>query len=121
MWHLGQTACKWHALHSCQTPAVGNVRRNFPVNPQTASIEAEWTGAVPSGAVLHDVPYGTFGATPYAAHGVSRTGMYIDSTDGVYYFTSTDSTKLLLTSNNFATSVTVATGDFKYLVMFSNP
>jgi hypothetical protein len=107
-------------LASCQTPAAGNIRRNFPIDPVTGSLEAEYIGQVPSGAVLHDVGYGVFGATPYAAQGVGNTGMYIDVTEGTYYFTNTDSLNLRLTSNGFVTNAVIGTGDFQYLTVFSN-
>jgi hypothetical protein len=70
--------------------------------------------------VLHDVGYGVFGATPYAAQGVGNTGMYIDVTEGTYYFTNTDSLNLRLTSNGFVTNAVIGTGDFQYLTVFSN-
>ena len=113
-------------LASCVAPAVGNTRRNFPINPLTGELMAEYTGAVPAGAVWHDVGYGTFGDTPYVNFGVSAKGRHIDVPNvGTYYFTDTDGVNLRLTKDGFATNKIIATcaniGCFQYLVTFSNP
>lgn len=114
-------------LVSCQTPAVGNTRRNFPVNPLTGTVEAEWTGTVPAGAVLHDVGYGTFGNTPYASHDIGLVGMYLKVNGSLVFFTNTNSKNIrVITDANTSTadwvaaSAVIANGDYKYLVMFSN-
>lgn len=105
-------------LASCLTPGAGNTRRNFPINPATKELMAEWTGAVPAGATLRSVPYGTFGATPYAAQGIGLQGMYVDLPGGaVLHFTNTDD-KLRLTTNNFATDPVVNAGSHNYIVRF---
>lgn len=112
-------------LASCQTPAVGNTRRNFPINPVTGSVEAEWTGAVPAGAVLHDVPYNT-GVNPYVSHGIGYVGSYLKVTGGVIYFSVTEKKMYFVKAADMAAvdwatvSNVLATGDYQYLVMFSN-
>ena len=113
-------------LASCVTRFVGNTRRNFPINPLTGELMAEYTGVVPAGAVWHDVGYGAFDDTPYAAFGVNQKGMYIDVPSmGTYYVTSTDRVNLRLTKDGFATNKIIATcaniGCFQYLTTFSNP
>ena len=109
-------------LASCVAPAVGNTRRNFPINPLTGELMAEYTGAVPAGAVWHDVGYGTFGDTPYVNFGVSAKGRYIDVPNvGTYYIPDATSVNLLLTIDSFATSKVIHIGDHKFLATFSNP
>lgn len=56
-------------LVTCVTPAVGNTRRNFPVNPLTGAVMGEYTAVVPAGAVARDVGYGTFGDSPMRSLG----------------------------------------------------
>ena len=114
-------------LGSCQTTAVGNTRRNFPINPVTGAMEAEWTGVVPTGAVAHGISYGTFGNTPYASHSISRVGKYLKVNGGLIYFTDSDTTHLRfikdadMPATDWTTASTViATGDYQYLTMFSN-
>ena len=113
-------------LVSCQTPGTkgGNLRRNFPIDPDKKSMEAEYLGMVPDGAVLRDVGYGTFGDTPYAAFGVGNKGMYLDATEGTYYILNDDMVNLRLTSDRFLTNKVVASCPgiqcFKYLVVLSN-
>ena len=113
-------------LVSCQTPGTkgGNLRRNFPIDPDKKSMEAEYLGMVPEGAVLRDVGYGTFGDTPYAAFGVGRKGHYLDATEGTYYILSNDMVNLRLTSDHFLTNKVVASCPgiqcFQYLVVLSN-
>ena len=108
-------------LASCQTSAAGNLRRNFPIDPIKRSLEAEYTGAVPAGAVLHDVGYGT---SPYAQFNIALTGMYLDAAEGTYYFLNNDMVNLRLTSDHFGTNKVVASCGgiqcYQYLVMFSN-
>lgn len=113
-------------LASCVTRFVGNTRRNFPINPLTGEMMAEYTGAVPTGAVWHDVAHGVFGDTPYVNFGISLKGEYIDVPSvGTYYFTDTDHVNLRLTKDSFVTNKVVATcgdlGCFQYLATFSNP
>lgn len=113
-------------LASCQTPSTkgGNLRRNFPIDPDKKSLEPEYLGAVPDGAVLRDVGYGTFGDTPYAAFDVGLKGMYLESAEGTYYFLNNDQVNLRLTSDHFITNKVVASCKsiqcFKYLVVLSN-
>ena len=114
-------------LATCVTPAAGNTRRNFPINPLTGELMEEYPGAVPVGSVGHDVPYGTFGDTPYAAYGVGNKGMYLDVPSvGTYFIKNDDTVRLRLTTDGFVTSRVTATcgssiGCFQYLVSFSNP
>ena len=110
---------------SCQTPGTaGNLRRNFPVDPISGTVEPEYKAAMPTGAVAHGVGFGTYGDSPYAAFGVSQAGMYIDVKEGTYFFTDTDRVRLRLTVDAFVSSRVVATcaaiGCFNYLAVFSN-
>lgn len=77
-----------------------------------------------AGAVFHAIGFGTFGDTPYAAFGVSRTGMYLGVKEGTYFFTYNDSVRLRLTSDGFVSSKVVAScaaiDCFHYLAVFSN-
>ncbi len=104
-------------LASCVTTGAGNVRRNFPVNPNTKELLPEYTGSVPTGAVLRDVAYGTFGDTPYINQGVTRQGMYVDVSIGTFYFMGNDP-KLRLTTNNFESNSVISTGDYQLLIRF---
>ncbi len=108
-------------LASCQTIAAGNLRRNFPIDPVKRSLEAEYTGAVPAGAVLRDVGYG---ASPYAQFNIALNGMYLDAAEGIYYVLNNDMVNLRLTSDHFATNKVIAACSgiqcYQYLVMFSN-
>ncbi len=109
-------------LASCVTPLAGSTRRNLPINPLTGELMKEYTGAVPTGAVLHDVGYGTFGDTPYAKFGVSNKGRYLDVPGvGTYYITDTDSVNLRLTKDGFATNKIIHVGDHQFLATYSNP
>lgn len=111
---------------SCQTPGTaGNLRRNFPVDPISGTVEPEYRAAMPAGAVFHDVGFGIFGDAPYAAFGASQIGMYIDVMEGTYFFTDNDSIRLRLTGDGFASNKVVATCSnnidcFHYLAVFSN-
>ena len=114
-------------MATCVTRFVGNTRRNFPINPLTGELMAEYTGAVPAGAVWRDVNDGNIPAPAnHVAHGVFYFGMYIDvPTAGTYFFTGTDQVNLRLTKDAFATNKVIATcgslSCFKYLKTFSNP
>jgi hypothetical protein len=117
-------ATGWPVI-SCQAQGSGgNTRRNFPVDPINGSVEKEYKGVMPAGATSHGSGYGTFGDTPYAAYGVSRKGLYINTKEGVYFLTDTDRVNLRLTSDGFATSKVVATCSsiecYQYLTIFSN-
>lgn len=106
-------------LASCLTPGAGNARRNFPVNPTTKELLAEWTGAVPTGAVLHSVFFGTFGDTPYAAQDVGNKGMYADvAANTVLFFTNSDD-KLRRTADGFATNTVVNAGSHILIVRYA--
>ena len=74
--------------------------------------------------MLHDVGYGTFGDSPYAAFDVGNKGMYLDAAEGTYYFLNNDMVNLRLTSDHFVTNKVVASCGgiqcYKYLAMFSN-
>ena len=112
-------------LVTCVTPAVGNTRRNFPVNPLTGAVMGEYTGVVPAGAVARDVSDSTRSApASYVAMNVAFFGMYIDVPGvGTYFFTgeSGGSTKLRKTTDGFKTNTIIHVGDHKYLATFSNP
>ena len=114
-------------LASCVTRFVGNTRRNFPINPLTGELMAEYTGDVPAGAVLRDVEYQGDPIPPsHTANNVTAHGMYIDvPAVGTYYFTGNDGVNLRLTKDGFATNKVVATCGgiqcFQYLATFSNP
>lgn len=105
-------------MSSCETAATGGTRRNFPIDPINGSLEKEYTGVVPAGAVLRDVFYPP--NIPYAKHGVGYTGSFLDTKEGIYYFLASDTYHLRLTSDNFVTNTVVGTGDYKYMTMFSN-
>jgi hypothetical protein len=103
---------------SCELPFAGFVRKIFPVNPETLSLDPEYVGVVPS-AALHDVPYGTYGTGPYLAQGIgSPFGMDITTTEGIYYVTDSDHS-LRLTTNGFVSNSSIG-GQVQYLTMFSN-
>ena len=109
------------------TPAFGNLRRYFPINPLTGELMAEVAASViPTGAVFRATPYGTFGDTPYVQFGITRKAMYIDVPGiGTYYTTGADGVNLRLTRDSFATYTIIATctalSCFNGLFTFSNP
>lgn len=102
-------------IASCTTPAAGNVRRVFPINPGTLELMKEYTGPLPAGAVLRDTFYGTFGDSPYASKDVGKKGMYVDEPGvGTFYFTNNDP-QLRLTKDGFVTNKLVSSGRFQLL------
>ena len=109
---------------SCQTPGTaGNLRRNFPVDPISGTVEPEYKAAMPAGAVFHDVPYGP--VAPYTSFAVGYTGSFVHVVEGIYYFLSNDSVNLRLTADEFASNKVVASCSnnidcFHYLAVFSN-
>lgn len=110
-------------LASCVTPAAGNTRRNFPINPLTGEMMKEYKGAVPEGAVLQDT-YDSAQPAPanYAANGVFYFGMYLDvSGVGTYYFTGADTKNLRLTKNDFLSNEIIHVGEHQFLKEFKNP
>ena len=114
-------------LASCVTPAFGNLRRYFPINPLTGELMAEVAAStIPTGAIFRGGVYGTFGDSAYVQFGISLKGMYIDVPGiGTYYFTDADSTNLRLTRDGFVTytilSTCTALSCFDGVFTFSNP
>ena len=108
---------------SCVTPAVGNLRRYFAVNPLTNEIGAEV--ATPAGVTLRDVGYG-FGTTgPYAAQGISEFGRFAVAGRDILFILDTDSLNLRVApAGDFSKSIVVDDGKlhsgFQFFGVYSN-
>lgn len=110
---------------SCATPLAGNFRRSFLVNPLTATIGKEYTGALPAGAVFIGGPWGT--DMPYIQYGVGPLGYYVDVPGvGIYFWVQNGFvTEAWFTMDLFATKEVVdrggSTNKISFMITFSNP
>ena len=92
---------------TCVTPAVGNLRRYFVVNPDTNEIGAEVPA--PANVTLRDVAYG---ASPYEAQGIGAFSRFTQMGADVLYIINTDSVHLRLApGGNFAKAIVINDSD----------
>ncbi len=104
---------------SCVLPFAGFVTKVFPVNPESAALDPEFTGTLPAAITFNSVPTGTFGTGPYTSQGIGQPfGAHVNASDGIYYRTDSDF-QLRKTTNNF-TSNTPLSGRVQRLDIFSN-